>query len=263
MKLAISNIAWDEAIDSFFYTYLQKIGFDSIEIAPTRLFGNAPYSELSQARTFKQRLWEENQLTVCSLQSILFGRTESIFDNPDDRKAISNYCKEAILFASAISCPNLVFGSPKNRIIKDGQYSLAQSFFKELGDFAHVHNTNLALEPNPTIYGTNFINTTREAIDFVGELNCPGLKINFDLGAFIHNKEDISVLEDAVHLINHVHISEPYLEMIVERPVHKKLLKFLSAKGYENFISIEMKRAENVSDIQKVCEYIKNCRDGI
>ena len=43
-------------------------------------------------------------------------------------------------------------------------------FFNILGDYAKLKNTVIALEANPDIYGTNFINTTKEAFSFVKKL---------------------------------------------------------------------------------------------
>ena len=59
-----------------------------------------------------------------------------IFGSPEEAAALIDYTKEAILFAEAVGCPNLVFGSPKNRIIPEGKTrGDAVDFFRTIGDF--------------------------------------------------------------------------------------------------------------------------------
>ena len=38
MKLSISNIAWDKMLDEQIYDLCRKMGYQSIEIAPSRVF---------------------------------------------------------------------------------------------------------------------------------------------------------------------------------------------------------------------------------
>jgi sugar phosphate isomerase/epimerase len=57
--------------------------------------------------------------------------------------------------------------------------------------------------------------------------------------------------------ISHVHISEPYLEIIKKRDIHKELLKILKENNYDKYVSIEMKTVENIEDIFNVILYLK------
>lgn len=258
MKLSISNIAWSEDVDLLVYHFLQEEGFSGLEIAPTRIFPNQPYDKLKQAKEFSTFLQKEYNLEISSMQSICFGKNESIFGTDEERKSISEYVKKSIDFAEAISCKNLVFGSPKNRVIGLNQEHIALDFFKELGEYANLKNTVLALEPNPVIYGTNFINTTQQAFDFIKTVNSEGLKVNFDLGTFIHNKEKLKDIEKNIHLINHFHISEPYLELINKRPIHQELMSVIKKSGFTNYVSIEMKNLNSLEELKNTLFYLKN-----
>ncbi len=258
MKLSVSNIAWSKEDDQMMYDFLKKSNFSGLEIAPTRIFEELPYSNLENAKLFKKELLEKYNLEISSMQSICFGRNESIFGQEPERNSLKDYIKLSIKFANAISCKNLVFGCPKNRIIGDNQEDFALEFFSELATFSYQNNTNLAMEANPEIYGTNFLNTTKQAIEFVKELNHEGLRINLDLGTIIHNNEDLNVVFDNIDLINHIHISEPYLEIIQERAIHNELAKILKKTNYKNFVSIEMKNLNDIKNLKEVINYTKS-----
>lgn len=261
MKLSISNIAWSNDDDQNMYSFLKKHKIAGLEIAPTRIFSEKPYEKLEEALVFSNNLKSDYNLSISSLQSICFGITASIFGTEDERNEILNYTKKAIDFASIINCNNLVFGCPKNRIIGENQMDIALDFFGELAEYSKAKNTILALEANPDIYGTNFINTSKEAFDFVKEINHDGLKVNFDFGTFLHQNEKINEIEKHLDLINHVHISEPYLELIQEREIHSEFAKMLIHNNYDKYVSIEMKNQNSIEKVQSTVNYIKQTFD--
>ena len=100
-------------------------------------------------------------------------------------------------------------------------------FFREIGNYAIVHHTCIGLEANPPIYQTNYINTTQQALDMISEVGSPGLKLNLDVGTMIANEEDVSLLEGKAELVNHIHISEPFLKSIKKHVLHRELATFL------------------------------------
>lgn len=176
----------------------------------------------------------------------------------DERIALIDYTKSAINFAEAIGCNNLVFGCPRNRNMPDGvDPAIAVRFFKKIGDYAADHHTIIGMEANPTIYNTNFINTTEQAIALIKEVGSEGFKLNLDLGTMIYNKEEVTVIDGHAELINHVHISEPGLKPIEKRSIHKDLADFLRTNNYQGFVSIEMGRQEDLGIIQDACSYVK------
>lgn len=259
MKLSISNIAWGAEHDEEMYTYLQEMGFQGLEIAPTRIFSQNPYDRLPEAKDWAERLMDEYNLKISSMQSIWFGRDEKIFGTTEERKILLEYTKKAILFAETIGCENLVFGCPKNRDVEDviSNYPVTIAFFRELGDYALEHNTVIALEPNPKIYNTRFINTTEQAIELVNSVDCNGFLVNIDFGAILQNNENININSKNSTLINHVHISEPYLEVIKEHPLHLTLKDLLLKIDYQKYISIEMSK-QDLATIFSSIEYVKN-----
>lgn len=256
MKLSISNIGWESSYNDLILKKMQEDGFDGLEIAPTMLIKENPYDNIPLAVQLVKEIKNKYGLCISSMQSIWFGKKGNIFDDADAIELIE-YTKKAIDFASAINCKNLVFGCPKNRNIPEGKTSDdAINFFRIIGNYAKAKNTILSIEPNPSIYGTNFINYTKDAFDFVRKINCEGIKVNVDLGTIIENDESLDILVDNFDLINHIHISEPNLTKIQNRKVHILLLDILKKYKYDKFISLEMKKTDNINDMIESEKYV-------
>ena len=253
MKLTISNIAWTKEDTNRVYDFLRKNNIDAIEIAPS-IFKENPYDNINEIK----EMIEEINFKVPSMQSILFKRTENIFYSDEEMEETLKYLYKGIDFASAINCYNLVFGSPRNRNVNnEEEYNRSIIFFKKLNEYLSKKDVYLALEANPTIYNTNFLNTTKDVVEYLNKINCNHIKLNLDLGTIITNNEGLDNIKNYMDKISHVHISEPYLEIIKKRDIHKELLKILKENNYDKYVSIEMKTVENIEDIFNVILYLK------
>ena len=256
MKLSISNIAWDGAVDESMYEMMSSLGFSGLEIAPTRIFGTTPYEDLQKVSEWYDSI--SRRFVIPSMQSIWYGRKENLFGSDDEREALLEYTRKAILFAQTVHCNNLVFGCPRNRNNSEGKDDqIAVEFFKELGAYAMEHSTVIGIEANPPIYNTNFLNTTKEALDFIERIGSPGVKLNLDTGTMIQNEEDISVFAGRESYINHVHISEPGLADIQIRSLHKDLMDMLNRIGYESFVSIETGKHDELTSLIDTMSYVR------
>lgn len=259
MKLSISNIAWDAEDNEKVYRYLSLKGFDGIEIAPTKLFPEAPYSHIEEAEAYFDKVKNNYGLEVSSMQSIWYGQRGNIFASRDERLALQSYTFQAIDFAACIGCQNLVFGNPKARNKgADHQDEEVFGFFKAISDYAHQQGTCISLEPNPVIYGTDFINSTNQAVEFCSVSGCEALRINVDLGTVIQNEEPFDWIRDNTHLVNHIHISEPYLKKIQKRDLHRQLRTL----DYDKYISIEMGLQNTINDVFEVVDYVAEVFGG-
>lgn len=257
MKLSISNIAWTCEQDETVYTYMKQYGFTGLEIAPTRWISSDPYSHIIRAREIAADLRTRHNLGISSIQSIWYGKTENIWDVPNGREALFLYTQRAIDFAQAVNCGNLVLGCPKNRNKPEGaEESGIAAFFSALGEYALTHGTVLAMEPNPPIYHTNYINTTREAIELIKRVGSAGFGLNLDTGTMIENGETPDVLDGALQYVNHVHISEPFLEVVKNRQFHRELRNELWESGYKGYVSIEMNNKSGISAIMETMAYV-------
>ncbi|HBB37191.1 MAG: hypothetical protein UX02_C0002G0398 [Candidatus Moranbacteria bacterium GW2011_GWC1_45_18] len=267
-KIAISNIAWRKDEDGEVYSLMKKNGVFGLEIAPSRTWEN-PYEQDDKTINIFLELLGEKGITVVGFQSLLFGHPEfAIFQDEKTRNDTMEYLKKNIILAGKFDAKALVFGSPKNRIIgdmeKEEAHNIALTFFGELGRFAFENNTCFCIEPNPKIYGGDFILTTGEAIELVKNVNHPGFKLNIDLGTITANGEDIeTALRTAIPHAGHFHISEPFLKKIDNnKDKHKKIKELLHKYGYSSALSVEMKGGEpeisNIKNIQETLNFIGN-----
>ena len=259
MKISISNIGWSKENDIRVFNLMKEYGFTGLEIAPTRIFPENPYADLDAARKWTVKIKEDYGFEIPSMQSIWYGRSEKVFGSEEERVSLIDYTKKAIDFAEAVGCKNLVFGCPRNRSISEtGDTNIAIEFFREIGDYAFLHHTVIAMEANPPIYNTNFINKTSEAIELIEKVDSKGFLLNLDVGTMIENEEDMDVVKDKLHLVNHVHISEPGLKPIQKREIHNELAEMLKIVRYEGFVSIEVGKQERIDELEKMIQYVKN-----
>lgn len=254
MNLSISNIAWAQEKDSEIYAVMRRLGVEGVEIAPTRVFPENPYERCAEAGRWSAGLG----FAIPSMQSIWYGRTEKIFTCAEEREILAEYTRQAIQFAAAIHCRNLVFGCPRNRDCPPGtDPGIAVSFFRTLAGIASQYGCVIGMEANPPIYNTNFVNDTLAALELVQQVAHPNFMLNLDVGAMVCNGEGIGVLRGNVRLISHVHISEPWLKPIEPRPLHRELAALLRDEGYQGYVSIEMGRQEDCQTVANAMEYVK------
>ena len=201
---------------------MQQAGFTGLELAPTRIFSEAPYENLTSALLFGGYLKNRWGFSVPSLQSIWYGQKGNIFD-PADTEHLLDYTAQAFQFAHSLNCPSLVFGCPKNRM-------------------------------RPPMY-TNYLNGTADAFALVKRLDNPGLSVNLDLSTVLAQGEHLQSFIDDMQYVSHVHISEPGLVPIERRPEHKELALLLGAVGYRGFVSVEMAHTD-VDTIRRTMDYI-------
>lgn len=276
MKISISNIAWEKKDDEKIYRYLKKKGIDGIEIAPTRIFSQDPYIYLNEVKDYSIKLKENYGLNIVSMQSVWYGFFKSIFASETEREDCLAYWTKATDFANAIDCRNIVFGNPRQRMVpidENGKKLLTETevkaiskeFFKKLSNISGRNGACTSIEPNPIIYNTNFINTTMQAIELVSEVANEAFRLNLDLGTIINNNENlIEIVKELnsydecnpLNLVNHIHISEPYLVRIEKRALHKQLAYLLREYSYNKYVSIEMGAQENLDIIFETIDYV-------
>ncbi|MFO0415966.1 MAG: sugar phosphate isomerase/epimerase family protein [Pseudomonadota bacterium] len=264
--LAISNIAWTAAEDRSAYELLGKLGIKGLEVAPTRIHPDIFSAPKSLLKDFRKMVLELSGAEIVSLQSLHFGRPDlSLFG--EDKKATELYehTKKAVDLAVALGARNLVFGSPKNRLIppayQSNAWDEAVDFFSRLGTYAESYDVTISIEPNPEAYGANFITRTAEAIKIVKEINLNNFRINLDLGTCWLNQENPAafVLEQT-NIIGHIHISEPMLGAIpgqVDMETHKLLSDAIKRSNYGKWISLEMRAisGDNLGCIRQALEF--------
>ncbi len=270
MNLAISNIAWlpEQRLDV--YALMQKFGYTGLEIAPAlfQRVSNAPYTQKQSVSDAAVAELEEFGLSVVSMQALHFGEEGmALFGSSAERHKLFDCTKLALDYAGKLGIRNLVFGSPKLRHVPEGMSpeqveDISIPFFLELSQEALARGCVIGLEPNAKDYGTNFINTTEQALDLIKKVSCDGLMLNLDMGNLITNRTDTALLKDAIPYISHVHYSLPMLQIIKREniDVFRRFDDILRAKVEKNvYFSIEMGRCE-LSFIEDALQLLADMR---
>ena len=258
MKLAASNLAWSPQQDSAVLRYMADHGFTGLEVAPTKIVQNRPYDYPEVAREYSERIKSEYGLQICSMQSLWYGIPQRIAESAETQAMLLEYTKRAIRFADAIECRNIVFGCPRNRVIKnDGEKHIVEEFLLKCAEESAKYGIVIAVEANPPIYQTNYLNNTYQVLDLIKRQNHPSLKLNLDCGTVIENGEKLNLIFEDTDLISHVHISEPELVIIKKREIHRAIVEHLRGQ-YHHFISIEMQQQKNIDDLFSTMKYIRD-----
>lgn len=270
MRLAISNIAWKPHEQEAVHAILAEQCVRGLEIAPAQAFAREvdPIAPSKVALLEFMRDIERRSLELISMQSLLFGVTDAhLFGAEPQRERFEVGLARAVKLAERLRIPNLVLGSPPNRIIPNSMVradaeQVAIDVLRRIGDRCLGAGAKLALEPNPAAYGTNFLNTIGETLTFVQRVGHPAVSLNFDIGSLHMNSEMDAGGEyfaKAAPLVSHIHISEPNLAPPPkDAGKFEALARVILARGYDGWFSIEM-RAVKENNLARVRTAIASC----
>ncbi|MFT6887513.1 MAG: hydroxypyruvate isomerase [Planctomycetota bacterium] len=255
MKGAVSNIAWAPAQRLDAYALLRRHGICGLEVAPGLLFFDAADPLAPTEAEAAPRLAEvaEAGLELVSMQSLLFGvEGAALFEGPDALARLEAGMARATAFAGRFAIPNMVFGSPRQRVRPDGMdpaaaCDAAAAVFARFGDAARAVGTVVAVEFNPPAYGTNFLTDVDAALQFVRQVGHSGVTLQLDIGA-MHMNDDFDrlgrMILDAGPLVSHVHVSAPHLAPAPGSAAEAaRIERALRAIEYRGWTSIEMRPA--------------------
>lgn len=259
MKISISNIAWDKAEDVEVAAILNQFNIAGVELAPTKIWAapdSADDTSISDYRAF----WHKQSIEIVAFQALLFGKPElCIFTSKESREKTFDYLCAIIRLAGKLGAKALVFGSPKNRVMgempKTQALDIATDFFSRLGEVAIQNNTRFCIEPNPEVYGCDFIRTAVEGVELVKLANHPGFRLHLDAGAMTINGEAYErVIESCIDWTAHFHISEPNLALIGQQGTpHRRIAQALQQSNYQGWVSIEMRGGLMNQNTDAVC----------
>jgi D-psicose/D-tagatose/L-ribulose 3-epimerase len=246
MRPAVSNIAWSAADDDAAFDMLAAADVRHLEIAPTRIWPDLATVGEAAARDGADRI-RSRGLSICGFQALLFGKPELLVFGTDEGKACLDYLAAVCRLANWMGAKALVFGSPKNRLRGalrfEEAFARAREFFRAAGDAAARQDVVICLEPNPAIYGCDFLQTAAEAAAMVEAVDSPGIRLNLDMGELIQHRSDAGqAVREFLPFAGHFHASEPMLEPFEpRREEHRQAARALEEAGYEGVVSLEMK----------------------
>ena len=249
MKIAVSNIAWENRYISEYLKLLKSLDCSGVEIAPNIVWPEPINSTKEERQAFKKLVGKED-LTIIGFHALLFTRPDlQFFKSEESRQSTIGYLKKLIELCSDLGGKQLIFGSPRNRSIHDRKYSecldqIKEDFFK-ICEFSKKYNIFFCIEPlGPN--ETDFIQSVEEGGNLVNQVNHPFFKLHLDTKALFSTKEAPDKIVNKFHnIIQHVHISDENLkEPGTINFGHKEIGDALNKINYSNYLSIEMRKPQ-------------------
>jgi|TARA_B100001971_G_C18239702_1_gene569909 hypothetical protein len=264
MNISISNIAWKKEENFQALAVLKEQNVHAIDLAPTLLFNSI--SDVTKDQIVSERSkYDAQKISIVAMQSLLYGAQEvSLFDGEQASTGLMQHLEKVFFIGEHLKVKNVVFGSPKNRFIRDetiDHEKIAIVFFTKVSDLARKHNLTVCMEANPKEYECNFLTNTFDAVDFIKKINHPNFKLNFDTSTVLLNGNDFKeVLDYAYPYMSHVHISSPHIQQI-DGIDHKKISDLLKEYQYKGYVALEVKpnlADNNINSLKKNLSIFRN-----
>lgn len=241
MKFSISNIAWKKEENETVIDVLFKNNIRNIDVAPLLVVDSLIDYKDESINVYKN-FWGKKKINLLGMQSIFYeSKEKNIFDN--NQEYFLDYFNKVAKFSKKANIEKIVFGCPRQRSFGEKTSKKeVYDFFKKIVNICENYELFLCLEPNAKEYNCNFLNTTKETIDFVKLMNSNYAKINFDTGTVLMNKKNpTEIIKHAYSFIGHIHISSPMLKPVHENSMdHLSFSNYLKQQNYDKGISIEM-----------------------
>jgi sugar phosphate isomerase/epimerase len=247
MRFAICNEtfqgwSWEKTCQ-----FAAQLDYDGIEIAPFTLAEDVRSLDAAARREIR-RTAERVNLEVVGLHWLLVSPKGLSVTAPDPavRQATTDYLVALTDFCADLGGRVMVFGSPKQRQIPDGETAetAAVRFMESLRpalDCASKHGITICLEPLPPPEA-NFLLTLEEAVTLMRRLNHPAAKTIFDVkSASSEGRPLPDLINDYAPYIAHVHANDanrrgPGFGETDFQPI----LQALQTAGYAGFVSVEV-----------------------
>lgn len=270
MRISVSNIAWSPKEDTTVAALLAKHDVDAIDVAPGKYFKDFATTSRESIDDI-HRWWTARGIEIVGMQALLYGTQGlNLFGEQAVREQMLSYLGHVCRIAQGLGARFLVFGSPRNRdrsgLDEQTSTDIACEFFRRLGDIAANRDTVICLEPNPPVYGANFMTDTRTTADVVRAVDHPAVHMQLDVGALTLNHEDATeVLATDADLVAHIHASEPQLGILgdcgtAHGPVASAIRRFCP----DRIVTIEMREheADPMNSLDRALGFARHWYDG-
>lgn len=251
MKVGICNETFREN-DKFWslkdiMEYISSLGYQGIEFAPFTLASSVEEISSNKRREISS-LAKSYGLEIIGLHWLLASPSGLSISSLDKqvRRRTTDYLKSLVDFCADIGGEVLIFGSPKQRNIEKGSsYEETRKRAKEVFinslERAKEREITICLEPLARSE-TNFINTAKEAVSLIKEINHPNFRLHLDVKAMSDEGRSIpDIIKENKNYLFHFHANDanglgPGFGKIDFAPI----IKALEEINYSRFISVEV-----------------------
>jgi sugar phosphate isomerase/epimerase len=266
-KLAFSNLAWDTGKDKEIVKILRDYDIKGLEVACSKIWKD-PINTSGKRMSEYKNYWNNNGVEIVATTSLLFGHPElTIFENKITRNKTLVYLKKVADITNMLGGGVMMFGSPKNRIrgklSKAEADKVATEFFGDIAEYCSQYNICFAIEPNPAIYGGDYILNMKEGVELVEKVKHKNFGLNLDASTIASSGANYEGdVELALPYSCHAHISEPYLKPIPNGETdHSAFASALRKYKYDKWLSIEMPLGNDVDHLEQIrdtLEFVKS-----
>lgn len=246
LKLAICNELFQNWEFERVISFCADVGWDGIEVAPFTL-AKWPNKISSQLRESWYHFAENHHIQLIGLHWLLAGPPGLSISSPDKetRNFTQSYLSDLIDLCADLGGDRMVFGSPGQRLISEGQtfdevWGYAVEIFRALMQPAEARKVKIYFEPLAPVE-TNFINTAAQGRKLVKTINHPNFALHLDVKAMSYESQSITrIIRDSAGFIGHVHVNdkeghEPGYGDLDFEPI----IRTLKETGYNDYISVE------------------------
>ncbi len=249
MRIALCNEVVRELKFSDQCRLASELAYDGLEVAPFTL-SDEPHRIPASCRSELRRLAEDAGITITGLHWLLV-TPQGLSITSDDssvREKTLEVMRGLVDLCADLGGSVLVHGSPKQRMIADGQdrgevEKRAGELLQSVAEHAATAGVTYCIEPLSRAE-TNFINSLGEAVAMVERVDRPSFRTMLDNKAVAGcESEPPEVLCDRlipVNLIGHVHANDRNLKGPGQgNDQFTPLLRSLLRNGYTGVIGVE------------------------
>ncbi|PIU62970.1 MAG: hypothetical protein COS84_10060 [Armatimonadetes bacterium CG07_land_8_20_14_0_80_40_9] len=247
VKFSICNELFEDWKLEEIFRKVKEIGYQGIELAPFTLADTVKEISKEKRREIKG-LAEDFELEIVGLHWLLVKPEGLHISHPEKkiREKTRDYLKQLIELCADLGGKVLVFGSPNQRsVLKGVTYQRAWEWTKEVFldclDLSSQSEVTLCMEP---LYraSTNFINTAKEAMKFIKEINHPNLRLILDV--YSMSDEEMppgKIIRSARELLFHFHANDDNKRGPgFGKANYKKIFSALKEIDYKGYLSVEV-----------------------
>jgi len=267
MNFSICNeIFRDWKIEDVF-AFAAKLGYGGVEIAPFTLANSV--TEVSPAERHRIReAAARNKIEIAGIHWVLVKPEGLYINHPESsiRVRTARYFCDLVDFCADLGGKVMVVGSPKQRNVMSGvspeqATEWAVETFRSAVAQAEQREVMICFEPLAPAE-TNFINTARDAIEFVRRLPSPNFQIILDVKAMCSESKSIPqiICESWPHFA-HFHANDKNLKGPGFGEVDfKPIGAALKEVGYSGFVSVEVFNFDEGAEViaTKSLEYLRS-----
>lgn len=259
MRLAVSNIAWEPNEEPTVARLLADLGVAAVEIAPTKVFDQPEGVAGEQARAYR-RFWQDFGIDIVAFQSILYEHRDlRIFRSAEEQAEFVRISGRFIELAHGLGANRIVFGSPLQREVTDdttqeAAWEAAVDMFGRIASHAERFDVTFCIEPNPPVYGCNFVTNAASGARLVQDVARRGFGLHLDAAGMTLAGEDVATsIRESADFLQHFHLSAPQLGVLDPSVVdYEGCLAALSDADYDHTVSIEMRPSPGGDNLDRV-----------